>query len=177
MARRRDELGISSSENFFSLHIHQLIFFSLLLILLLDWLRPFQFYWDPLFLKGKLKGGEWIPFHNYEKYFTFWVMKNAVRKIVLLLGVGGCIALWLWTYLKNVKVITVLTICMTGLFALFLEAFQLPIVGRQFALTDIFYGGLAGLSGSILVYVVRQAVMESKNYNAVLEIDASDKNQ
>jgi len=104
-------------------------------------------------------------------------MKNAVRKVVLLLGVGSCFAMWLWTHLKNVKVITLLTICMTGLLALFLEVFQLPVVGREFALTDILYGGLAGLLGSILVYVIRQAVMESKNRNAVLEIDAAEKNQ
>jgi len=177
IVRHTDENGTPSSENFFSLYAYQLIFFCLLLIVFLDWLRPFQFDWDPLFLKGKLKGGEWIPFHDYEKYFTSWVMKNAVRKVVLLLGVGACIALWLWTYLKNVKVITLLTVCVTGLFALFLEVVQLPVVGREFALTDILYGGLAGLLGSILVYVTRQAVMESKNRNAVLEIDVAEKNQ
>jgi VanZ family protein len=177
ITRYSHETGTLSSQKFFSLHVYQLIFFALLLIILLDWLRPFLFSWDPLFLKGKLRGGEWIPFHDYEKYFTLWVMKNAVRKIVFLLGVGGCFALWLWTYLKSVKVITLLTVCMTGLFALFLEVLQLPVVGREFALTDILYGGLAGLLGSVLVYVVRQAVLESENQNVALEIDAAEKNQ
>jgi len=156
------EANPSETTNLFTFSPHKVLFLGLVLIALIDWLKPFQFDFSYVAIRGKINSSEVIPFYSYARTFSFWTVEDTFRKLILLSGLGGWIAFWLWREIKFLKLIPLLTAVMVASFVFCLELIQIPVVGRHLAVTDVMIGFLAGLIGSSITYGIKRILCEEQ---------------
>jgi VanZ family protein len=130
------------------------------LMALLEWLRPFHVVGGGREILRALAGAQW-NFSIYANTF-FWNLEGFMRRLLLLGAWGVFLFLWVWERAPRFRLTPLWTGLTTGLFALFLEVFQIFIRGHVFSPTEFVWGFLAGTLGGSFGYLIARAKPKRK---------------
>ncbi len=144
-------------------------FVSITVLILIEWLKPFQFDFSVIHLKEKIEKLEWLPFRHYSiRRFSGWDLEDLLRKITLLSAWGGLATYWFWNLTAESKIRPLLGGLAAVSMILILEALQLPVLSRHLSATDPAIGFLAGGFGGIILVLI----FKIKNLNFINDCPA-----